>query len=169
MSKLEDLKPEAALRGILPETLVTVVSVRWHGSDAITLTHRSPTGQLGEQVLYRDDESRIEVVEQGRPWSFDGDGKLLRLVSEANRIKLAHLFDPVLAVHTSEVEPFPHQITAVYESMIERQAPKVLACGRSGCRQDDHGGTLNQRANRPRRPAKVSRCLSRELGRTVAG
>ena len=96
-----------------------MISVRWHGSDAVTLTHRSPTGQLGEQVLYRDNESRIQVVEQGQPWSFDGDGKLLRLVSEANRIKLAHLFDPLLAVHTSEVEPFPHQITAVYESMIE--------------------------------------------------
>ena len=142
MSKLEDLKPEAAVRGILPDTLVTVVSVRWHGSDAITLTHRSPTGQLGEQVLYRDDESRIEVVEQGRPWSFDGDGKLLRLVSEANRIKLAHLFDPVLAVHTSEVEPFPHQITAVYESMLERQPLRFLLADDPGAGKTIMAGLL---------------------------
>ena len=131
MSKLEDLKPEAAVRGILPDTLVTVVSVRWHGSDAITLTHRSPTGQLGEQVLYRDDESRIEVVEQGRPWSFDGDGKLLRLVSEANRIKLAHLFDPVLAVHTSEVEPFPSPDYGGVRINARAAAPEILARGRS--------------------------------------
>ena len=142
MSKLEDLKPEAAVRGILPETLVTVVSVRWHGSDAVTLTHRSPTGQLGEQVLYRDNESRIEVVEQGRPWSFDGDGKLLRLVSEANRIKLAHLFDPLLAVHTSEVEPFPHQITAVYESMIERQPLRFLLADDPGAGKTIMAGLL---------------------------
>ena len=142
MSKLEDLKPEAAVRGILPDTLVTVVSVRWHGSDAITLTHRSPTGQLGEQVLYRDNESRIEVVEQGRPWSFDGDGKLLRLVSEANRIKLAHLFDPVLAVHTSEVEPFPHQITAVYESMLERQPLRFLLADDPGAGKTIMAGLL---------------------------
>ena len=142
VSKLEDLKPEAAVRGILPDTLVTVVSVRWHGSDAVTLTHRSPTGQLGEQVLYRDNESRIEVVEQGRPWSFDGDGKLLRLVSEANRIKLAHLFDPVLAVHTSEVEPFPHQITAVYESMIERQPLRFLLADDPGAGKTIMAGLL---------------------------
>jgi hypothetical protein len=65
-------------------------------------------------------------VEQGRPWSFDGDGALFRLVSEALRIRLAHLFDPVLAVHTSDVEPLPHQITAVYESMLPRQPLRFL-------------------------------------------
>jgi hypothetical protein len=35
--KLEDLQPDAAVRGILPDALVTVVSVEWHGSDALTL------------------------------------------------------------------------------------------------------------------------------------
>jgi len=66
------------------------------------------------------------VVEQGRPWSFDGDGHLFRLVSEAHRIRLAHLFDPVLAVHTSLIDPLPHQITAVYEEMLPRQPLRFL-------------------------------------------
>ena len=57
----------------------------------------------------------------GHPWSLDGAGALFRLVSEAQRIRLAHLFDPVLAVHTSVVDPLPHQITAVYEAMLPRQ------------------------------------------------
>ena len=61
------------------------------------------------------------MVEQGWPWSFDGDGDLFRLVSEALRIHLAHLFDSALAVHTSLVEPLPHQITAVYQAMLPRQ------------------------------------------------
>ena len=42
-------------------------------------------------------------------------------MSEAQRIRLAHLFDRVLAVHTSVVEPLPHLNTAVYESMLLRQ------------------------------------------------
>jgi hypothetical protein len=71
-------------------------------------------------LLYRHDEPRLQVVEHGRPWSFDGDGHLFRLVSEAHRIRLAHLFDPVLAVHTSLVEPLPHQITAVYEEIMNK-------------------------------------------------
>ncbi|MFV1968457.1 MAG: protein NO VEIN domain-containing protein, partial [Pirellulaceae bacterium] len=74
----------------------------------------------------RDREADLEIVEAGRPWSFSGDGNLLRLVSEARRIQLAYLFDPVLAVHTSLVEPFPHQITAVYEEMLPRQPLRYL-------------------------------------------
>jgi len=119
--KLEDLQPNAIVRGILPDTLVTVVNVQWFGSEALELTYKSPTGKVANELVYRHDEPRLEVVEQGRPWSFDGDGALFRLVSEAHRIRLAHLFDPVLAVHTSLVDPLPHQITAVYESLLPRQ------------------------------------------------
>ncbi|MGC8720071.1 MAG: hypothetical protein ACP5TY_08695, partial [Thermodesulforhabdaceae bacterium] len=108
MSKLEDLKPHANVRGILPDAVVTVVSVQWFGSDALELTYKDPTGRVGNVLLYRDDEPRLEVVEAGRPWSFDGDGALFRLVSEAHRIRLAYLFDPLLAVHTSLLEPLPH-------------------------------------------------------------
>jgi hypothetical protein len=112
MSRLEELTPHASVRGIPPGGLVTVVSVHWHGTAALELTYKTPEGRVANELLYRHDEPRIEVVEQGRPWSFDGDGALFRLVSEAQRIHLAHLFDPVLAVHTSIVEPLPHQITA---------------------------------------------------------
>jgi superfamily II DNA or RNA helicase len=42
------------------------------------------------------------------------------------RIRLAHLFDPYLAVHTSRIEPFPHQITAVYGEMLPRQPLRFL-------------------------------------------
>ena len=101
MATLDDLKPNAAVRGILPDALVTVVSVSWFGSQAVELTYKSPDGRVANVLLYRHDEERIEVVEKGRPWSFDGDGAQFRLVSEAHRIRLAHLFDPVLAVHLS--------------------------------------------------------------------
>jgi superfamily II DNA or RNA helicase len=124
--RLEDLKPNAAVRGILPDQLVTVVSVQWFGTQALELTYKAPSGRVGNELLYRPDEPRLEVVEQGRPWSFDGDGRMFRLVSEAHRIRLAHLFDPVLAVHTSLVEPLPHQITAVYEAMLPRQPLRFL-------------------------------------------
>src|SRR5271169_2005247 len=126
MSQLEDLKPNSTVRGILPDSLITVVNVQWFGSAALELTYKTPAGKVANELLYRHDESRVEVVELGRPWSFDGDGSLFRLVSEANRIRLAHLFDPVLAVHTSVVEPLPHQITAVYEAMLPRQPLRFL-------------------------------------------
>jgi SNF2 family DNA or RNA helicase len=126
MTRLEELQPTAAVRGILPDQLVTVVSAQWFGSEALELTYKGASGRLANELLYRHDEPRIQVVEHGRPWSFDGDGRLFRLVSEAHRIRLAHLFDPVLAVHTSLVEPLPHQITAVYEVMLPRQPLRFL-------------------------------------------
>ncbi len=126
MITLEQLQPGAALRGIIPDAMVVVVSVQWFGSEALELTYKTPSGKVANELLYRHDEPQLELVEQGRPWGFDGDGALFRLVSEAQRIRLAHLFDPVLAVHTSVVDPLPHQITAVYESMLPRQPLRFL-------------------------------------------
>ena len=39
MLKLEELKPHAVIKGILPSSAVTVVSVTWYGSDALELTY----------------------------------------------------------------------------------------------------------------------------------
>jgi SNF2 family DNA or RNA helicase len=140
--KLEDLQPDAAVRGILPDALITVVSVEWHGSDALTLVYRGPGGRVADEILYRHDEPRLEIVEAGRPWSFDGDGALFRLVAEAHRIRLAHLFDPVLAVHTSLVDPLPHQITAVYEAMLPRQPLRFLLADDPGAGKTIMAGLL---------------------------
>ena len=87
--KLEDLQANAAVRGVLADGLVTVVSVQWFGSEALELTYKTPVGKVANELLYRDDEPRLEIVEVGRPWSFDGDGAMFRLVSEAQRIRLA--------------------------------------------------------------------------------
>src|SRR5438094_4305951 len=126
MARLDELQPNASVRGILPDRLVTVTAVQWFGSEAMELTYKDATGRVANQLLYRHDEPRLEIVEAGRPWSFDRDGALFRLLSEAQRIRLAHLFDPVLAVHTSLVDPLPHQITAVYEAMLPRQPLRFL-------------------------------------------
>jgi SNF2 family DNA or RNA helicase len=142
MSRLEDLQPNTSVHGILPGCLVTVISVQWFGSEALELTYKDPAGKVANELLYRHDESRIEVAERGRPWSFDGDGHLFRLVSEAHRIRLAHLFDPVLAVHTSMVEPLPHQITAVYEEMLPRQPLRFLLADDPGAGKTIMAGLL---------------------------
>ena len=142
MAKLEDLTRGAAVKGILPDCLVTVIDVKWYGSAAIELTYKDPAGKPGVVLLYRDREPTLEVVESGRPWSFDGDGKLFRLVSEAHRIDLAHLFDPLLAIHTSMVDPLPHQITAVYGEMLPRQPLRFLLADDPGAGKTIMAGLL---------------------------
>ena len=126
MTILEDLKPGVKVKGIMPGKNVSVVDVKWHGSTAVELFYKRADGQTGAQLLFRDDEAKLEVAEARRSWSFNAEGGLFRLAAEAYRIHLAYLFDPVLAVHTSLIEPLPHQITGVYEEMLPRQPLRFL-------------------------------------------
>src|SRR6058998_3919568 len=142
MSRLEDLQTNASVRGILPDCLVTVVSVHWIGSTAVELTYKDSNGQVGNQLLYRDSELALGLVAAGVPWAFDSDGALFRLVSEAHRIRLAYLFDLLLAVSTSLVEPLPHQITAVYEAMLPRQPLRFLLADDPGAGKTVMAGLL---------------------------
>ena len=126
MARLEELEKGAIVGGVLPSQLVTVIDVTWFGKNCLQLTYRDAMGSLGNELLYRDSEASLELATEGLPWSFDGEGDMFRLASEARRISLAHLFDPMLAVHTSLIEPLPHQITAVYEEMLPRQPLRFL-------------------------------------------
>ena len=100
--------------------MVSIVAVKWYGNAVLEITFKDARRQLANQLLYREDEERLSVGENSLPWSFDADASLLRLTSEAYRIKLAHIFDPYLAIHTSAIEPLPHQISAVYQEMLPR-------------------------------------------------
>ena len=113
----------------MPSSSAEIVSIEWIGEQAINVVFRGDNGNISETTLYRDDEYRLSVEEGGLNWSFEADGALLRLVTEANRIKLAYFFDPYLAIHTSMVDPLPHQISAVYGEMLPRQPHKTLAPG----------------------------------------
>jgi superfamily II DNA or RNA helicase len=142
MARLEDITHGAVIKGILPDSFITVVDVSWVGNVAINLTYKDSAGKLGEELVYRDREVDIDILEAGSPWSFDGDPDLFRLVAEAHRIRLAYLFDPMLAVHTSLVEPLPHQITAVYEEMIPRQPLRFLLADDPGAGKTIMAGLL---------------------------
>ena len=127
MSRLEDLTTGTSVTGIDPAGPVAVVATQWHGDTALTLTYKLGDGDPQERILYRSDEGSFQILENtGRVWSFDGDGQLFRLVAEARRIHLAHLFDPYLALTSSVVDPLPHQIEAVYKEMLPRQPLRFL-------------------------------------------
>ena len=142
MARLEDLKPGVRLTGLIPNGTVTVVAQRWHGDQAVTLTYRDHNGQPAERLLYRSDETALRVEAEGKAWSFDADGHLFRVVSEARRIRLAYLFDPMLAVHLSLLEPLPHQIKAVYGAMLPRQPLRFLLADDPGAGKTIMAGLL---------------------------
>ena len=120
MAELERITVGSTIKGVVGNEPVSVIAVKWFGTAGIELTYKTGDGHVHNQLVFREAEASIEVLEDKLPWSFDADGDLLRLTSEAYRIELAHLFDPYLAVHTSSIEPLPHQISAVYQEMLPR-------------------------------------------------
>lgn len=119
--QLAEVKPGLALVGLEPDLVCTVVGVTPIAAGAVQVFYKLPDGQIKERLLGTADEPTISAAVAERPWAFDGDGAAFQLTCEAKRIDLAFLFDPMMAVHTSNVDPLPHQITAVYESMLPRQ------------------------------------------------
>lgn len=142
MIKLEDVKKDAQIRGIQGDDIVRIVQVEPVGNDALTVYYKDAQGRLGEQMLHRSDESRLEIAQSGRAWAFDAPGADFKLGLEAYRIKQAALFDPMMAVHTSNVEPLPHQISAVYESMLPRQPLRFVLADDPGAGKTIMAGLL---------------------------
>ncbi len=123
--RLEDIVQGDRLHGVVPGEPVEVLGLRWNGIDALSLTYARGNGDLRQVILYRADEERLSpATSQARP--FDAPAQDFRLVAEAQRIRLAGLYDPMLAVATSDVQPLPHQIRAVYGEMLPRTPLRFL-------------------------------------------
>ncbi|HUY05087.1 MAG TPA: helicase-related protein [Rhodocyclaceae bacterium] len=141
MIPFESIQPGARLRGLDATAIAELVQVARFGADAVNVVYRV-NGRVGERLIYRGEETGFELVEEGRTYAFDADGGLLRLASEAYRLRLAHLFDPYLAISASQIEALPHQITAVYGEMLPRQPLRFLLADDPGAGKTIMAGLL---------------------------
>ena len=145
--RLEDLVADQVVGGVVPGTAVTVVAVAWAGPDSVVLTYKGADGGLAQKVLYRADEAALsEGLANQR--SFSASASDFKLAAEAQRIRLAGIYDPMLAVSTSDVQPLPHQITAVYEELLPRVPLRFLLA-------DDPGAVASS--------SKRRRCIDRRV------
>lgn len=128
----------------MPNEVCEIIEVTPYGRNAVGITYRvrSTGATYPDEMLGRDDEQRLRITENASPWSFGTPGDRFRLASEAQRIQMAHLFDPHLAVNTSNIEPLPHQITAVYEEMLKRQPLRFLLADDPGAGKTIMAGLL---------------------------
>jgi len=59
LARLEDITVGAIVTGLAGNATVSVVAVRWHGNNAITVTFKNSAGNVAEQILYREDAVEI--------------------------------------------------------------------------------------------------------------
>jgi superfamily II DNA or RNA helicase len=123
--RLEELKPALRIAGLIPGEIITVLATQAHGIDALELTYKKTDGSLDQQVVFRKSADSLSVATSGSR-AFDANASDFKLVAEAQRITLAGLFDPMLAVATSDVQPLPHQIRAVYGELLPRTPLRFL-------------------------------------------
>ena len=139
--EFSDIQPGQRLSGVVADGDVTVVSIESHGATSATLVYRDGAGRLGEQIITTADLEGMSPASDRR-WSFDADGADFRLASEARRMQNAHLADPYAAVDTSNIEPYPHQIDAVYNRLLARKPLKFVLADDPGAGKTIMSGLL---------------------------
>ena len=141
-ARLEELVKGARVRGVAPSGTVTVIDAEWMGSGTVNLTYEDEQGRVERELVYRSSEDGLEMAEGGRAWSLDAEPALFVLAAEAMRIRLAYLFDPYLAAETSDIDPLPHQIEAVYNEMLPRRPLRFLLADDPGAGKTIMAGLL---------------------------
>ena len=141
-ARLEELVKGARVRGVAPSGVVTVIDAEWVGAGTVNLTYEDEQGRVDRELIYRSGEDGLEIAEGGRGWSLDADPALFVLAAEAVRIRLAYLFDPYLAAETSDIDPLPHQIEAVYNEMLPRRPLRFLLADDPGAGKTIMAGLL---------------------------
>jgi hypothetical protein len=143
---LPELRQGVRVTGLAPSGSVEVVTVERYGAAAANVVYRTFDGRMDERVVLAGQESDLRVIVDEPAARFDGDGELFRLGMEARRIAMAARFDPMLAVTTSDLEPLPHQIKAVYGGPPRAAATarpdaarRQLTKAATGQRQQRHG------------------------------
>src|SRR4051794_11892572 len=139
---LQVLRPGAVLRGLAGPEPVTIVAVDRLTDDAVNVAYRTESGGLAERKVFAGQLSGLTPVQAGAAFSFDGDPGSFKLAAEARRMRLAYLFDPQAALGTSDVDPLPHQLRAVYEEMLPRHPLRYVLADDPGAGKTIMAGLL---------------------------
>lgn len=104
----------------------------------LTVYYKDNKGNMGEQMLFRSDEARLSIGSRGAFMGLMQTASIL-VGLEAYHISQAALFDPMMAVYSSNVEPLPHQISAVYETMLPKQPLRFVLADDPGEGRNHYG------------------------------
>ncbi|MEW6081855.1 MAG: helicase-related protein [Bacillota bacterium] len=129
--KGNSLAPGDIIAGLEPSELVEIQRIVPFGGKMIV----EGVGLQSRRVVKRPLtlEEIVSLVKiRGQQHTFDGDAGLFLLGAEAERIRIAHQFDPLFAVNSSIVDPVPHQVEAVYRYLLPLPRIRFLLADDTG-------------------------------------
>lgn len=140
--KLEEIKIGSRIEGLVPEEIATVVHTIPSGEGALTVIYNTPSIRIDQQVVYREMAERLQIAEGEKGYAFDAPAKKFKLGLEALRLSLGSGVDPLIAVYSSNIEPLPHQISAVYDKMLPRRPLRYVLADDPGAGKTVMAGLL---------------------------
>ena len=122
-----DLVPGVRVLGLSEQGPATITRVEALAGDNFEVTHRDDLGQVGFQVMAASDLGRLplEPVRMKSP-TFAADPNEFRFAAQALDLKYAATRDPMIAVHSSQIDPLPHQLQAVYSHLLPKFGLRFL-------------------------------------------
>ncbi|MFH1628204.1 MAG: hypothetical protein ABIE47_05705, partial [Pseudomonadota bacterium] len=75
-------------------------------------------------TLTSRDLEGLTILDPG--FTYDGDGKLIRLGLQAYSLGIAWEFDPYFGLSISRVDPLPHQLEAIYDYLLKLARVRFL-------------------------------------------
>jgi hypothetical protein len=135
------VEPGQVLSGPLFNEPMRVETIRQGGNDTWVL------GLVGVQTerfrsvtLTSQDIKTLHI--QAAAYTYSGDGALLRLGLQAYTLGIAYEFDPYFGLSISRVDPLPHQLEAVYDSLLKVARVRFLLADDAGAGKTIMAGLL---------------------------
>ena len=135
MIKLEDLQPGMWVSGLVLDSVVEIIQVKPIGvaqrsakrsdsSLSVEVVYRYGANRFGDQIISRRNEENLHEAQY--TFIFGEKAEIALLAWREKRMRYAHLFDPYHEAFASQIDVLPHQIEAVYGTMLGRQPLRFL-------------------------------------------
>lgn len=141
MITLDNIQPNALLRGSMFPELVKVIAVIPIGDSLKLICEGMSSGKVHQPILSPEQLELIEIIPaDNKP--FDGDAVKFRLGIEALRLGLAYEYDPYFSLSIARVDPLPHQLEAVYDYFLKLPRIRFLLADDPGAGKTIMAGLL---------------------------
>lgn len=120
--EVKDLKPGVVLSGDLWSEPIKVDLVEEKGYYVKIVGYYLNSSKHLDQLIPKEKLKNINLISI----NFKGESDKFFLAIETLRYRYASLYDPLLAVNISKVDPLPHQIEAVYGYVLKQPRIRFL-------------------------------------------
>jgi hypothetical protein len=112
------LQPGHILTGAFFNEAMRVETVRANGSGVWEVGLVGVRSERFRKITLTTQDLEALTIQEALP-TYAGDGQLLRLGLQAYMLGMAHEFDPYFGLSISRVDPLPHQLEAIVDTLTQ--------------------------------------------------